>query len=116
MSRGAPGAARVRGRVTAYEAAVREVLVRLRPGDVVTYGEVATEAGFPGAPRAVAGVLNRHGDLPWWRVVNAAGRLAPGKEAEQARRLAAEGVTVVDGARVRMARARRGGAPPAPRV
>jgi methylated-DNA-protein-cysteine methyltransferase-like protein len=110
--------------VSDYEAAVLAVLGRLEPGEVVTYGEVATEAGFPGAPRAVAGVLNRHPGLPWWRVVNAAGRLAPGKEAEQGRRLRAEGVPVVDGARVRMARGRaagmaggrRRGAPPPPRV
>lgn len=111
--------------MTEYEAAVRAVLARLEPGEVVTYGEVAAEAGFPGAPRAVAGVLNRHPGLPWWRVVNAAGRLAPGKEAEQGRRLRAEGVAIIDGARVRMAgarapagtaRASRGGAPPAPRV
>jgi alkylated DNA nucleotide flippase Atl1 len=31
-------------------------------------------------------------DLPWWRVVNANGRLVPGHEVEQARLLAAEGV------------------------
>ena len=102
--------------MTAYEEAVLAVLRRLEPGEVVTYGEVATEAGFPGAPRAVAGVLNRHPGLPWWRVVNAAGRLAPGKEAEQGRRLRAEGVPIVDGARVRMGRAHRGGASAAPRV
>lgn len=87
-----------------FEAAVDGVLRALQPGDVVTYGEVATEAGFPGAARAVGRVLSHSGgEYPWWRVVASGGRLAPGKEAEQARRLQAEGVTVVGG------RVRRGG-------
>lgn len=74
------------------------VLHSLRPGEVVTYGEVAAEAGYPGAGRAVGRVLATGGDgLPWWRVVTAAGRLVPGHEAEHARRLAAEGVAVADG-------------------
>ena len=34
----------------------------------------------------------RGGAYPWWRVVNASGRLVPGHEAEQARRLRTEGV------------------------
>ena len=77
------------------------VIAALEPGEVVSYGEVAALAGRPGAARAVGAVLAGNGDpdLPWWRVVNAAGRLAPGKEAKQARRLRAEGVTVA-GARV----------------
>lgn len=69
----------------------------------MTYGEVAAEAGFPGAARAVGTVLSRLDDpLPWWRVVTAAGRLVPGHETEQTRRLLAEGVTV-EGGRVRAA-------------
>jgi methylated-DNA-protein-cysteine methyltransferase-like protein len=93
--------------VTPFERDVLAVLRRLRPGDVVSYGEVAEEAGHPGAARAVGGVLARtRRPLPWWRVVTAAGRLAPGKEAEQARRLAAEGVAV-DGRRVLGGNARR---------
>ncbi len=74
------------------------VLAALQTGEVVTYGEVAMEAGFPGAARAVGTFLSRSGgEYPWWRVVAAGGRLAPGKEAEQARRLRAEGVVVKDG-------------------
>ena len=77
------------------------VIRRLRPGEVVTYGEVAADAGRPGAARAVGHLLaTRAADLPWWRVVAANGRLVPGHEAEHARRLAAEGV-VVEGGRVR---------------
>jgi methylated-DNA-protein-cysteine methyltransferase-like protein len=87
--------------LTDFERRVHAVLAALRRGDVVTYGEVAMEAGFPGAARAVGMFLSRSGgEYAWWRVVAAGGRLAPGKEAEQARRLRAEGVTVV-GNRVR---------------
>lgn len=70
------------------------MLLRLRPGEVVTYGEVAEEAGHPGAARAVGNVIASSDDLPWWRVVTSTGRLVPGHEAVQARRLRAEGVEV----------------------
>lgn len=84
-----------------FEDAVAEVLDGLASGDVVTYGEVAAEAGYPGAARAVGRVLaGSEGRLPWWRVVNASGRLVPGLEDDQAARLRAEGVAV-DGGRVR---------------
>ncbi len=54
-------------------------------GEVMTYGEVALEAGHPGAARAVGHLLARsNGTLPWWRVVNASGRLVPGHEREHA--------------------------------
>ena len=80
-----------------FARSVEEVLARLQPGDVVTYGEVASEAGHPGAARAVGRLLAaRGGSYPWWRVVNASGRLAPGKEGEQGRRLRAEGIEVVE--------------------
>jgi alkylated DNA nucleotide flippase Atl1 len=72
-------------------------------GTVVTYGEVALEAGFPGAARAVGALLaGSGGTLPWWRVIAANGRLVPGYEAEHARRLRAEGVVLSPTGRVRM--------------
>ena len=80
-----------------FTEAVIEVIESLEPGDVAAYGEIATEAGFPGAARAVGNLLRTVPGLPWWRVVNAAGRLAPGNEQEQAQRLRAEGVIVVNG-------------------
>jgi len=74
------------------------VIRRLKPGEVVTYGEVAADAGRPRAARAVGHLLaTRPADLPWWRVVTASGRLVPGHEAEHARRLRAEGVLLHDG-------------------
>jgi methylated-DNA-protein-cysteine methyltransferase related protein len=84
--------------VTPLEQAVAKVLDSLEPGDVVTYGEVAAEAGYPGRARAVGRYLADNGDgHPWWRVVTASGRLVPGNEIEHARRLKAEGVASADG-------------------
>jgi methylated-DNA-protein-cysteine methyltransferase-like protein len=77
--------------------AVTAVVARLRPGEVISYGEVAAEAGHPGASRAVGNVLRRSDGLPWWRVVAADGRLVPGHEARQAELLRAEGVRVRNG-------------------
>jgi methylated-DNA-protein-cysteine methyltransferase related protein len=77
-----------------FERRVLAIVARLRPGEVATYGEIAEEAGHPGAARAVGGVMARSDGVPWWRVVTATGRLVPGHEREQARRLRAEGVPV----------------------
>ncbi|MCU1483637.1 MAG: hypothetical protein JWN67_383 [Actinomycetia bacterium] len=94
-----------------FEDQVLAVLHRLGPGDLVTYGEVAEEAGFPGAARAVGNLLRGSGaeDVPWWRVITSTGRLVPGHEVEHARRLGAEGVEVSDG-RVKPAHRRRAAA------
>lgn len=84
---------------TDFELAVAAVLDELEPGDVVTYGEVAAEAGRPGAARAVGSMLRRSSGagFAWWRVVAADGRLASGEPAEQERRLTGEGVKVKRG-------------------
>lgn len=85
---------------------MERVLLALAPGEVVTYGEVALEAGYPGRARAVGRILaGSNGRYPWWRVVAANGRLVPGHEADHARRLRAEGTPIVND-RVRMARRR----------
>ena len=81
--------------LTRFEAAVVAVVEATEPGDVMSYGEVAAEAGYPGAARAVGGVLKRVEGLPWWRVVTATGRLIPHGVERQAGRLRAEGVDVV---------------------
>jgi methylated-DNA-protein-cysteine methyltransferase-like protein len=94
--------------VTEWEAAVDKVLLALEPGDLVTYGEVALEAGRPGAARSVGTILATSGGrYPWWRVVASSGRLVPGHEAEQARRLRREGIEVDDArGRVKLPRRR----------
>jgi methylated-DNA-protein-cysteine methyltransferase related protein len=81
--------------------AVVAVLASLQPGEVVTYGEVAAEAGYPGRARAVGNILASVDGVPWWRVVSATGRLVPDAEREQAALLAAEGVAVHNGRVVR---------------
>ena len=93
-----------------FRARVQAVVARLGPGEVVSYGDVAAEAGFPGAARGRRDPILAHphirrgDDLPWWRVVTAAGRLVPGHEAEHARRLRAEGIEIVAGRVARPAR------------
>ena len=84
--------------MTDFEDAVLEVIASLERGEVVTYGEVADQAGFPGAARAVGTVLrNCDGDVPWWRVVGSGGVIrTPGKE-RQADLLKSEGILVMDG-------------------
>ena len=78
-----------------FERDVLAVLRHVRKGEVVTYGEVALEAGYPGLSRAVGTLLARtDAAVPWWRVVNASGRLVPDHEVAQAERLRAEGVDV----------------------
>lgn len=86
-----------RSGLTPFEAAVVAVLDNTVPGEVMSYGEVAAEAGYPGAARGVGGVLRRVDDLPWWRIVNAAGRVVPHNQAEHTRLLEAEGNTVKNG-------------------
>ncbi len=83
--------------MTDFTTAVTQALERLEPGDVMSYGEVAEEAGYPGAARAVGNLLATTPGLPWWRVVTQSGRLAPGHEKEQAELLRAEGVMVRGG-------------------
>jgi len=93
---------------TAFVERVCAVIAGLATGEVVTYGEVAAEAGAPGAARAVGRILSSDDadDLPWWRVVTATGRLVPGHERRHARLLRAEGVRV-HGNRVEGMRHRR---------
>ncbi|MEN9647053.1 MAG: hypothetical protein RL238_3722 [Actinomycetota bacterium] len=82
---------------------ILDVIRSLRPGEVVTYGDIAADAGYPKLSRLVGRLLAiTDDDLPWWRVVNSAGRLVPGHEREQAQLLRGEDVTVTEG-RVRRA-------------
>lgn len=85
--------------MTPYQRAVAGVVQAIPPGTVMTYGEVAAEAGFPGAARGVGAVLRAVDDLPWWRVVASNGRLVPGHERRHAELLRRDGVRV-DGSRV----------------
>lgn len=79
---------------------VEEALLQVPPGRVVTYGGLALLAGRPRAARAVGMLMarNPYGELfPCHRVVSASGELSSRSfRQEQARRLRAEGVEVVD--------------------
>ena len=84
--------------MTELEQRIVAVLVALGEGEVVSYGDVAHDAGFPGRARAVGSLLaGTDLDLPWWRVVRSDGRLATHKSSGQAALLRAEGVTVRNG-------------------
>jgi methylated-DNA-protein-cysteine methyltransferase-like protein len=80
------------------EREIVEVLRALDEGEVTTYGDVAEVAGHPRQARLVGRILAAatH-DVPWWRVVNAQGRIVSGSPRVQAGRLREEGVVVRDG-------------------
>ncbi len=98
------------------EATAREriclVVDMIPPGKVATYGQIATLAGLPRRARLVGRVLAtlpRDSRLPWFRVINAAGRITFPQDSasfeRQKRSLQADGVTV-NGGRVDLARFR----------
>jgi len=69
-----------------YVEAVLEVVERIPPGRVMSYGAIAEYLG-EGGPRQVGTVMSHHGGpVPWHRVVAADGRLVPGHEVEARRR------------------------------
>ena len=58
---------------------IYRVVRHIPKGRVATYGIVARLAGRPGAARMVGWALSAlpdDGDVPWWRVINAAGRIS----------------------------------------
>jgi methylated-DNA-protein-cysteine methyltransferase-like protein len=80
------------------ERRIIDVLITLQPGEVTTYGDVAEVAGYPRNSRLVGRILSTTAvEVPWWRVVNAAGRLVPGHEREQTELLLEEDVIVRNG-------------------
>lgn len=84
--------------MTSFEDAVLGVISSLERGEVVTYGEVADQAGHPGAARAVGTVLrNCDSAIPWWRVVGAGGVIRSPNRVRQAALLRAEGIAVRGG-------------------
>ena len=58
---------------------IYRVVRHIPKGRVATYGLVARLAGRPGAARTVGWALSAlpdDSDVPWWRVLNAAGRIS----------------------------------------
>lgn len=87
--------------LTPFQQHVCEVVRSLRTGELMTYGEVALEAGHPGAGQAVANVLRRVPGLPWWRVLPTDGRLYRQHREAATPMLQAEGHVVDEAGRVR---------------
>lgn len=86
-----------------YEKVYR-IVQKIPKGYVATYGQIAFLAGNPRASRAVGYALHRNplpGVIPCHRVVNRAGRLAPGfafgGPGIQQSMLEAEGILVENG-------------------
>jgi len=78
---------------TPIHTAVSLAVLNLAEGEVVSFGDIAKQAGHRGAARAAGAVLAKSGDsLPWWRVVYSDGHLPPCNPSLQAERLVAEGV------------------------
>jgi methylated-DNA-protein-cysteine methyltransferase-like protein len=79
------------------ELRILDVLMALRDGEVTTYGDVAEDSGYPRQSRLVGRILaTTDVEVPWWRVVNASGRIVSGQPDEQRALLRAEGVTVTE--------------------
>ncbi len=77
---------------------ILDVLFALGEGEVTTYGDVAEVAGYPKQSRLVGKILrDTTEDVPWWRVVNAQGRIRTSNPALQAELLQEEGVLVTGG-------------------
>jgi alkylated DNA nucleotide flippase Atl1 len=76
--------------------AVFDVVERIPPGRVSTYGAIGRLVGI--GPRRVARALSSGGGaVPWYRVVRADGTAAEPVRVEQLALLAAEGVPVRNG-------------------
>lgn len=79
---------------TPLQAAVIAVVADTSAGQMLTYAEIAQEAGHPGSSQAVSNVLRRVPDLPWWRVIPSTSRLYRTHQPIQRNLLRAEGVEV----------------------
>ena len=97
MSRGAPGGPPPPGASPLdVDEAVFDVVERIPPGRVSTYGAIGRLVGV--GPRRVARALSQGGGaVPWHRVVRADGSVAEPVRVEQLGLLAAEGVPVRSG-------------------
>ena len=76
---------------------VRALVAAIPSGRVATYGDIAAAAKLS-SPRTVGWIMRTDsGDLPWHRVITAAGRPARHLTTRQLELLRAEGVLAVDG-------------------
>lgn len=96
---------RVHGDLPGPAAAVLDLVERIPPGTVMTYGDVAEYlSGLPDVgrlgPRQVGAVMSRWGAaVPWWRVIRADGSPPPGHEDRALARYRAERTPLRPGGR-----------------
>ena len=89
--------------------AILAAIQSIPPGHVMTYGQVATRAGLPRRARLVGRLLRDlpdRSDIPWHRVVNAAGAISERGDrwvARQRRLLEAEGISFDELGRIDLA-------------
>ena len=89
-----------------FDPRIYAVVSRIPKGRVATYGQIALLAGLPRQARLVGYAMHSlpaDSDVPWHRVVNAAGKISIradglGHDELQAQLLRREGVRFVDGA------------------
>lgn len=97
-------------RPSTTRARIAAVVRRVPRGAVATYGQVARLAGLHQGARQVGYALHAlpaGSQVPWHRVINAAGRISLPPHAggiDQRLRLLAEGVTVTESGRVSLER------------
>jgi methylated-DNA-protein-cysteine methyltransferase related protein len=90
---------------------IYDVIARIPPRRVATYGQIAELAGIPGQPRRVGYALSAlKGDsgIPWHRVINAKGmisvRTVTGPDKVQLRLLKREGIVFDSSGRIDLTR------------
>ena len=93
-----------------YARLVLDLVRRIPPGTVMTYGDIA-EFLERGTARQVGAVMAGHGSrAPWWRVVNASGQLPDQLRGEAAANYLSEGTPYdLEREKVRLAACRWGG-------
>ena len=66
-------------KTTGFRDRVLELVATIPEGRVMTYGQLALVAGMPRHSRAVGDIMHGLGadtELPWWRVINASGKIS----------------------------------------
>lgn len=83
---------------SAFRQAVYDIVAQIPYGRVMTYGDIALQAGHPYAARQVGGIAHfGPPELPWHRVVNRMGDCASGYyggKTSHARALQEEGILI----------------------
>jgi methylated-DNA-protein-cysteine methyltransferase-like protein len=62
---------------TRFDRAIWQIVFNIKPGRVMSYGQVARAAGFPRHARMVSKAMSRSAEpLPWYRVIRSDHTLA----------------------------------------